>query len=177
MKNCFTSAKQNNFRTAIKLILAFFGFSLVCSAQAAIVFDKEHSPYYLNSTLTIAENDTLIILEGTTVIIDTAVDIVVNGTMLIIGTPDEPVQILPKTDTIGWGRIYLEKPGANCSFEYVNIVTEPLFRTTPILLTERFILPTARTCHCILILQGLKGQVLICKIVQSGVRAKEKAFW
>ena len=122
MKNCSKSIKQINFWIAIKLLFSFFVFSTVYSAQAAIIFDKAHSPYHLNQTLTIAVNDTLIILEGTTVIIDTAVDIVVNGTLLIQGTSDEPVNILPKVDTIGWGRIYLEKPGANCRFDHAKIV-------------------------------------------------------
>ena len=94
----------------------------ISSTAVEIIYDKENSPYYLNTTLTIGENDTLIILEGTTIIIDTAVDIVVNGTMLIKGTSDEPVNILPKVDTIGWGRIYLYKPGANCRFDHVKIV-------------------------------------------------------
>lgn len=103
-------------------ILSIALFISSTTTAAEIIYDKEHSPYYLNSNLTIGENDTLIILQGTTIIIDTAVDIVVNGTMLIKGTADEPVNILPKVDSVGWGRIYLYKPGSNCHFEHAKIV-------------------------------------------------------
>jgi len=90
--------------------------------MAAIVFDKAHSPYLLNTTLTIAENDTLIILKGTTLVLDTAVDIVVYGNIFIEGTEDEPVNLIPLVDTIGWGRIYLHKPGSNNHFKNAKIV-------------------------------------------------------
>jgi parallel beta-helix repeat protein len=72
--------------------------------------------------LKITKDETLIIRKGTTIIIDTAVDIVVNGTMLIEGTKEEPVQLLPEVDTIGWGRIYLKKPGSNNKIEHAKIV-------------------------------------------------------
>ena len=112
----------NKLRTAIKLSILAVTLLFGISSNAAIIYDKAHSPYYLNSTLTIAEHDTLIILEGTTIFIDIEVDIIVYGTMLIKGTIDEPASILPKVDTIGWGRIYLYKPGANCRFDHVKIV-------------------------------------------------------
>jgi parallel beta-helix repeat protein len=122
MRNLTQSEWWNKCCSAIKISIFLTAMLMGHSAMSAIIYDKEHSPYYLNSNLIIAANDTLIILEGTTIIIDTAVDIIVNGTMIIKGTFEEPVNILPKVDTIGWGRIYLNKQGANCRFDHVKIV-------------------------------------------------------
>ena len=106
--------------TRVSIVVITLLFSI--SSQGAIVFGKSHSPYYLNTSLTIADSDTMFILAGTTIIIDSAVDIIVNGTLLIQGTSDDPVNLLPRVDSVGWGRIYLNKAGANCSFNHVKIV-------------------------------------------------------
>lgn len=121
MIDFFKSQLQKYLLTSVGLLIFTFIFSNNLLASE-IIFDKAHSPYYLDSTLTIGENDTLIILEGTTIIIDTAVDIIVYGNMFINGTAIEPVKILPKTDSIGWGQIKLLKKGSHCKFEHAEIV-------------------------------------------------------
>ncbi len=122
MINFYKSKSQKYLLTSLSLsivISIFFANSLTAKE---IIYDKAHSPYYLNSTLTIGENDTLIIREGTTIIIDTAVNIVVYGNMFVKGTTVAPVKILPKVKTIGWGQIKLLKKGSHCSFEHAEIV-------------------------------------------------------
>jgi len=118
----FTSESQKSLLASIGLSIIALFFSSNILFAAEIIFDKEHSPYHINSTLTIGENDSLIILEGTTIIIDTVVDIIVNGTMFIRGTASEPVKILPKVEIIGWGQIKLLKKASHCSFEHAEIV-------------------------------------------------------
>ena len=121
MIDFFISQLQKYLLTSVGMLIFIFLFSNNLLASE-IIYDKAHSPYYLNSTLTISENDTLIILEGTTIIIDTAVDIIVYGNMFIKGTAAEPVKFLPKMDSIGWGQIKLLKKGSHCKFEYAEIV-------------------------------------------------------
>ncbi len=116
---------KSAFRKYLSITIGLSIFAFIFSNNllaSEIIFDKAHSPYYLNSTLTIGENDTLIIFEGTTIIIDTAVDIIVYGNMFIKGTASSPVKILPKTDSVGWGQIKLLKKGSHCKFEHAEIV-------------------------------------------------------
>ena len=91
-------------------------------SESAVIFNKEFSPYYIDSTIIINENDTLIIEKGTIMYLDTNVNIMVYGWMFINGTVDEPVQILPVVDTTGWGIIEIDHPGANCEFKNATIV-------------------------------------------------------
>ena len=98
--------------------------SVLCfqQSESAVIFTKEFSPYHIDTTITIGVNDTLLIEKGTVMYLDTNVNIMVYGWMFINGTPEEPVQILPEIDTVGWGIIEIDHPGANCEFKNATIV-------------------------------------------------------
>ena len=97
---------------------------LIVSSQAfceSIIFNKENSPYIIDTTLIINSNDTLIITEGTVLMIDTAVDIKIFGHIFVYGTVDEPVSFLPIIDSVGWGKIRIDNYDSQCEFNYTLI--------------------------------------------------------
>ena len=97
---------------------------LIASLQAfsgTIIFNKENSPYIINSNLVINSGDTLIITEGTTLLIDTAIDINIYGNIFVYGTVDEPVSFLPLVDSIGWGQIRIDNYESKSEFNYALI--------------------------------------------------------
>ena len=153
--------KGNYWKPAIWLLsLVIIGVLLQFQnlTQTVIIYDKLHAPYYLDSTLTIASSEKLIIKEGTTLIIDTGVDIIVHGSMIIKGTEKEPVKLLPKVDTIGWGRIRLLKPGSHCKFGYAEII-DGTVESTDVNLTYRNVHFTNR--------QNLPKHFNITKVVRA----------
>ena len=110
--------KFNCFRNLIFIVL------LIASSQAfsgTIIFNKENSPYIIDSNLVINSGDTLIITEGTVLMIDAAVDINIFGHIFVYGTVDEPVSFLPLVDSIGWGQIKIDNYGSNSEFNYTLI--------------------------------------------------------
>ena len=122
----FCTPKLEKMKRSIKSIFSLFLFitTTFCfqKSESAVIFNKEFSPYYIDSTIVINENDTLLIEKGAVIYLDTNVNIMVYGWMFINGTVDEPVQILPVVDTTGWGIIEIDHPGANCEFKNATIV-------------------------------------------------------
>lgn len=115
------------FKTSVIL---FFTFLLISNNQVfsdEIVYNKNNSPYVLDTTLVINVSDTLIITEGTIVLLDTSVDISVLGHIFVYGTIEENVSFLPINDTIGWGQIIIDNYGSNSEFNNAVIENGTIF--------------------------------------------------
>ena len=92
-----------------KILISIFLFLFVRLNAEEIVFTKQESPYLITEDLVINSSDTLLILHGATLIIDQDINIIINGTLLVNGSKEEPVSFLPQVQEIGWGKIELNK--------------------------------------------------------------------
>lgn len=108
-------------RTGLFLIL-LYSIDLGHQLQAAIVFTKAESPHFIVSDLSITNQDTILVEAGAILILAAGVDIVTNGVILMNGTAEEPVSILPEIEGIGWGIIEINSPGKTSYLTYTNIV-------------------------------------------------------
>lgn len=93
----------------------------ISNVKAAIVFSKFNSPYLINNDFIVDAGDTLLIEAGVQVILNENVNIMVSGVLLINGTEDDPVFLMPATDSIGWGIIKINSPGSESRLENVYI--------------------------------------------------------
>ncbi|MCB2206864.1 MAG: right-handed parallel beta-helix repeat-containing protein [Bacteroidetes bacterium] len=107
--------------TGLFLIL-LFSIDLGHQLQAAIVFTKAGSPHLIISDLEITNQDTILVEAGAILTLSSGVNIVTNGVILMNGTAEEPVSILPENEGIGWGTIEINSPGKISYIMHANIV-------------------------------------------------------
>ena len=112
--------RQFLFGIGSGIFLLSIMFSL--NAQASIVFSKANSPYYLTEDYVVTNNDTIIIEAGTTIILSPNVNLITNGALIMEGTAEEPVSLLPEIEGVGWGKIEFDSPGKTSRFKYAIIV-------------------------------------------------------
>ncbi|NPD45082.1 MULTISPECIES: right-handed parallel beta-helix repeat-containing protein [unclassified Lentimicrobium] len=103
------------------ILISVFLFLFVRINAEEIVFTKHESPYLITEDLIINSSDTLLILHGATLIIDQDINIIINGTLQVNGSKEEPVSFLPQVPEIGWGKIELNKSGGHSSIRYAEI--------------------------------------------------------
>ncbi len=103
------------------LIIAVSILSSV-TTNAAIVFSKDGSPYYITEDIVVTNKDTIIINAGTTLIISPAVNIITNGVILILGFPEDPISLLPEIEGTGWGKIEINCSGKTSIINNASIV-------------------------------------------------------
>lgn len=104
------------------LIIVILSFIFGFEAHAAIVFTKSGSPYYITNDYIVDNYDTIIIEHGATLILGPSVNIITNGVIIIDGTPEDPVSILPEIEGIGWGKIEFNSPGKTSYIQHAIIV-------------------------------------------------------
>jgi len=92
------------------------------TVQATIIFTKAGSPYHLTEELTITNQDTLIIEAGAVLILSPAVNILTNGVIMINGSVEDTVHLLPEIAGTGWGKIEINCPGKTSFIQYAVIV-------------------------------------------------------
>ncbi len=117
-----TLIKMKKQITTSVLLIAVLSIIISINTHAAIVFTKAGSPYYFTEDYIITNSDTIIIEAGTTIILSPAVNLITNGTLIINGTTDEPVSLLPEIEGIGWGKIQFDSPGKTSRMKHAVIV-------------------------------------------------------
>ncbi len=128
MHICFTnilSFENVNKHTPIANITAMFLISILISGftvNGAVIFTKSDSPYKIETDLMITNGDSIIIEPGSILIISPDVHIITNGVVLINGSYDEQVSILPEVEGIGWGKIDINCHNKTSLINNANII-------------------------------------------------------
>jgi parallel beta-helix repeat protein len=95
---------------ALVTLLTICIFLIFPNAHANIVFSLANSPYYLSEDLIVDNHDTIVFEAGVTVYMEENINIITNGVIMMNGTSENPVSILPKNEGIGWGIIEINCP-------------------------------------------------------------------
>ncbi len=97
-------------------------FNTILDSQGAIVFTKANSPHYFTADFVVDNQDTIIIEAGATIVLSPSVNILTNGVLIIVGTPDDPIFLLPEIEGIGWGMIEINSPGNTSYIKHATII-------------------------------------------------------
>ncbi len=113
--------------TKQKIVLFYFLMILLSMmsskyTQASIVFSKANTPYYFTEDYIVTNNDTIIINAGVTIIISPGVNIITNGVIIMDGSKDDSVFLLPEIEGVGWGMIEITCPNKTSIITNTTIV-------------------------------------------------------
>ncbi len=113
--------------SATVLLLVLILILIGMKTRAAVVFTKAGSPHYITEDFIISNHDTIIIDAGATLVFSPEVNLITNGVIMINGTADEPVSLLPAVEGTGWGQIQINRPNRTSYIRYTNIVDGTIF--------------------------------------------------
>jgi len=108
------------------LFLALLFFQIGFYAQGAIIFSKADSPHMITEDYIVENYDTIIFEAGSVVIVSPYVSIITNGVVMMEGTANNPISILPEVEVIGWGKIDIVSNGTSY-FSHVSITDGSLW--------------------------------------------------
>ncbi len=101
---------------AVALIFA------LSQVNAKIVYQKEGSPHLIQEDIIIDNKDSIVIEPGAILILSPDVDIITNGVIIIEGTPEDPISLLPEVSEVGWGKIEITCPNKTSKIRNAKIV-------------------------------------------------------
>ena len=94
-----------------RLIYCTIGLFITVNSfsQNTIHIDASNSPFYILSDTTIIDGDSLLISAGAQVFINNSVNLNVYGYLSIVGSEQQPAEILPINKNVGWGEIIIHE--------------------------------------------------------------------
>jgi len=105
-----------------RLLIAILSIIIISNINAAIVFTKTGSPYYFTEDYIVTNSDTIIMEAGTTIILSPNVNLITNGVIIMAGTAEEQVSLLPEVEGVGLGLIEFNSPGKTSHFKHATII-------------------------------------------------------